>query len=407
MVDVDRRMTGLNPAHIAGLRRLSARAAASAPSTPLPPRNSLFSFTSLADKVIAHLKNSGIPVQPGLTESEFAVAEAEFGFVFPPDLKAVLSAGLPLGAGFPDWRSSGSGRLQLRASINLPIASISFHIARNTLWSKSWGPRPSDPEKALKVARNALKRAPLLIPVFNHCYIPCNPCLAGNPIFYVDENRIFCCGFDLSDFFDRESTLFRHSPDPSVLSKQRSISGKSAGSSTNFSRRSLDSVSGGRTPRWVEFWSDAAVDRRRRNSNSSSSSSSSPDRYIDMPRSEMSKWVDDYVSQIGSVLREGGWAESDVTDIVQVTASGFFEGEMVMLDNQAVMDALLLKADRFSDMLRKAGWSSEEVSEALGFDFRRENEKKPVKKLSPELAEKIGKLAESVNRSSSSSASSS
>ncbi|GFQ04972.1 hypothetical protein PHJA_002641300 [Phtheirospermum japonicum] len=406
MVDVDRRMAGLNPAHVAGLRRLSARAAASAPSTPLPPRNSLFSFTSLADKVITHLKESGIPVQPGLTESEFAVAEAEFSFAFPPDLKAVLLAGLPLGAGFPDWRSAGSARLHLRASIDLPIASISFHIARNALWSKSWGPRPSDPEKALKIARNALKRAPLLIPVFNHCYIPCNPCLAGNPIFYVDENRIFCCGFDLSDFFDRES-VFHQSAGPNILSKQRSVTEKSSGSSTNFSRRSLDALSGGRTPRWVEFWSDAAVDRRRRNSNSSSSSSSSPDRYIDMPRAETPKWVDSYVSQIGSFLREGGWAESDVSEIVHVSASGFFDGEMVMLDNQAVMDALLLKADRCSDMLRKAGWSSEEVSDALGFDFRREKEKKPLKKLSPELAERIGKLAESVNRSSSSSASSS
>ncbi|KAL8473202.1 hypothetical protein ACS0TY_029472 [Phlomoides rotata] len=403
MVDVDRRMTGLNPAHVAGLRRLSARAAASAPSTPLPPRNSLFSFSPLADKVISHLTNSRIPVQPGLTESEFAVAEAEFEFAFPPDLKAVLSAGLPVGAGFPDWRSTGSARLHLRASIDLPIASISFHIARNALWSKSWGPRPSDPERALKIARNALKRAPLLIPIFNHCYIPCNPCLAGNPIFYVDENRIFCCGFDLSDFFDRESTLFRQKSDPGVITKQRSVTEKSAASSTNFPRRSLDAVTGGgRTPRWVEFWSDAAVDRRRRNSNSSSSSSSSPDRYIDMPRSERPKWVDEYVNQIGSVLRGSGWAESDVSEIVQVSASGFFDGEIVMLDNQAVLDALLLKADRFSDTLRKAGWSSEEVSEALGFDFRPEKERKPVKKLSPELAERIGKLAESVNRSSSS-----
>ncbi|KAK6128679.1 hypothetical protein DH2020_037578 [Rehmannia glutinosa] len=394
MVDVDRRMTGLNPAHVAGLRRLSARAA-TAPSTPLPPRNSFLSFTALADKVISHLKNSGIPVQPGLSESEFALAEAEFGFAFPPDLKAVLSAGLPVGAGFPDWRSSGSARLQLRAAIDLPIASISFHIARNALWSKSWGPRPSDPEKALKIARNALKRAPLLIPIFNRCYIPCNPCLAGNPVFYVDENRVFCCGYDLSDFFDQSS-------DPKTLSNQRSISEKSAGSSASFSRRSLDSISGGRTPRWVEFWSDAAVDRRRRNSNSSSS----PDRYFDMPRSEMPKWVDDYVRRIGSVLSESGWAESDVSEIVHVSASGFFDGEMVMLDNQSVMDALLLKTDRFSDTLRKGGWSSEEVSEALGFDFRPEKEKKPVKKLSPELVERLGKLAESVNRSSSSSASS-
>ena len=118
-----------------------------------------------------------------------------------------------------------------------------------------------------------------------------------------------------------------------------------------------------------------------------------------MPRSEIPNWVEQYIGQIGSVLRQGGWNESDISEIAQVSASGFFEGEMVLLDNQAVLDALLLKADRFSDSLRKAGWSSEEVSDALGFDFRPEKEKKPAKKLSPELVERIGKLAESVSRS--------
>lgn len=399
MVDVDRRLTGLNPGHIAGLRRLSARAAApsSTATTPHPVRTGLLSFSSLADEVITHLRNSTVPVQPGLTDAEFARAEAEFGFAFPPDLRAVLSAGLPVGPGFPDWRAAGS-RAHLRASLDLPMAAISFQIARNALWCKSWGPRPSDPEKALRVARIALKKAPLLIPLFNRCYIPCNPSLAGNPIFFVDENRIFCCGSDLSDFFERES-LFQSS-EPYLLKKQRSVGEKTAvaSTSTNFSRRSLDSDgNGGRTPRWVEFWSDAAVDRRRRNS--SSSSSSSPDRYFDIKKSEIPKWVGEYVEQIGSVLREGGWAESDVDEMVHVSASSFFEEEMVFLDNQAVLDALLLKADRFSDSLRKAGWSSDEVTDAFGFDFRPEKERKPAKKLSPELVNRIGKLAESVSRS--------
>uniref|UniRef100_A0A1J3HE84 Knr4/Smi1-like domain-containing protein n=1 Tax=Noccaea caerulescens TaxID=107243 RepID=A0A1J3HE84_NOCCA len=403
MVDVDRRMTGLRPAHAAGLRRLSARAAA--PTTPTV-RNSLVSFSSLADQVISHLHTSRIQVQPGLTDAEFARAEAEFAFAFPPDLRAVLAAGLPVGAGFPDWRSPGA-RLHLRAMIDLPIAAVSFQIARNTLWSKSWGPRPSDPEKALRVARNALKRAPLMIPIFDHCFIPCSPSLAGNPVFYIDETRIFCCGSDLSDFFERESVFRGSDTCPAILTKQRSVSEKSAGSSSssssNFSRMSLDSgrVHGSGTPRWVEFWSDAAVDRRRRNSASSMSSShsSSPERYVDFPRSETPKWVDEYVNRIGSILRGGGWSETDVEDIVHVSASGFFEGEMVILDNQAVLDALLLKAGRFSESLRKAGWSSEEVSDALGFDFRPEKERKPAKQLSPEVVKRIGKLVESVSRS--------
>ncbi|CAF2110743.1 hypothetical protein Bca4012_094825 [Brassica carinata] len=403
MVDVDRRMTGLRPSHAAGLRRLSARA--SAPTTPRV-RNSLVSFSSLAHQVISHLHTSRIQVQPGLTDAEFARAEAEFSFSFPPDLRAVLAAGLPVGAGFPDWRSPGA-RLHLRAMIDLPVAAVSFQIARNTLWSKSWGPRPSDPEKALRVARNALKRAPLMIPIFDHCFIPCKPSLAGNPVFYIDETRIFCCGSDLSDFFERESVFRGSGLSPVVLTKQRSVSEitavSSSSSSSNFSRMSLDSgrVHGSDTPRWVEFWSDAAVDRRRRNSASSisSSHSSSPERYLDLPRSETPKWVDEYVNRIGSVLRGGGWSESDVDDIVHVSASGFFEDEMVILDNQAVLDALLLKAGRFSESLRKAGWSSEEVSDALGFDFRPEKERKPVKKLSPEVVKRIGKLADSVSRS--------
>ncbi|WJX95207.1 hypothetical protein P8452_76551 [Trifolium repens] len=360
MVDVDRRMTGLNPAHLAGIQ-----------------------------------------VQQGLSEAEFAGIEAEFGFLFPPDLRAILAAGLPIGAGFPEWRATGA-RLHLRASLDLPMAAISFQIARNTLWARCWGPKPTDPEKALRVARNALKKAPLLIPIFNHCYIPCNPSLAGNPVFYVDENRIFCCGFDLSDFFQRESPnrsseIF---PGSVVLKKQRSVTEKSVTSvcsEVNFTRRSLDA--GGRTPRWVEFWSDAAVNRRRR---SLSSRAETPEKFFDIQKFEFEvpKWVDEYVEEIGSVLREGGWSEPDITEMVEVSGSGFFDGDMVMLDNQAVLDALLLKVDRFSDSLRKSGWSSEEVSDALGFDFRPEKkDKKPVKKLSPELVHSIEKLVESVSRS--------
>ncbi|KAL2522745.1 AP2/ERF transcription factor [Forsythia ovata] len=53
---------------------------------------------------------------------------------------------------------------------------------------------------------------------------------------------------------------------------------------------------------WVEFWSDTDVNRRRRNSDSSTLSSSSPNRYFDISRSEIPKWVEEYVFQIGSVL---------------------------------------------------------------------------------------------------------
>ncbi|KAK1263515.1 hypothetical protein QJS04_geneDACA018569 [Acorus gramineus] len=402
MVDVDRRMSSLIPAaHAAGLRRLSARAASSLTTTTTTTSSGLASFAPLAEAVISHLRSSSIAVHPGLSPAEFARSEAEFAFAFPPDLRAVLSLGLPSGPGFPDWRSP-SGHL-LRASLDLPIAAVSVQIARHSFWPKSWGPRPSDPDRALRLARTALKKAPLLIPLFDRCYIPCNPCLAGNPIFFVDDDRIVCCGLDLSDFFDRESVF--GATDLPILRRQRSerTPGTAKVAAASW-RRSLDSSSAGgvqRTPRWIEFWSDAAAaDRRRKRG------SPSPERFFELPRPETPRWVGGYLDRIGSVLRQGGWGESDVSEMVHVSSSsaslssssGLFDGGDLLLDSRAVSDALLLKADRLSDSLRRAGWSPDEISDALGYGLRRpprpEKERRSAVKLSPELAMRLGKLVE-------------
>ncbi|KAK9127865.1 hypothetical protein Syun_016662 [Stephania yunnanensis] len=63
------------------------------------------SFNNLAHEVITHLRNSSIPILPGLSNYEFVRAEAKFGFSFPPDLRTVLSVSLPISLGFPDWRA--------------------------------------------------------------------------------------------------------------------------------------------------------------------------------------------------------------------------------------------------------------------------------------------------------------
>jgi hypothetical protein len=47
------------------------------------------------------LRRSGVSLAPGLSPAEFRAAEARFGFRFPPDLRLLLSAAIPLGK-FPD-----------------------------------------------------------------------------------------------------------------------------------------------------------------------------------------------------------------------------------------------------------------------------------------------------------------
>ena len=397
----------------AGLRRLSSRAASGRSATsscpPFSHRDGLLSFSDLAEAVLDHLKNFGLEVLPGLSDSEFARIEAEFGFRFPPDLRAVLSLGLPTGPGFPDWRPPTSPRrLRLRSSIDLPIAAISIQIARNAFWPKSWGIRPADSELALRRARAALRRAPPMIPLFERCYVPCSPNLAGNPVFFIDESMIICCALDLVDFFEREAFLRSPFPDPvcwdqtpktlflNQVIRQKptgsNLSGMTLSGSCLQRRRSSSS----RTPRWIEFWSEAAYNHRRRLSSSSS--------FVEIRPPKLPEWVATFLDNIGAVLRDGGWGAVDVEEMVHVppAAAGDDDEELgcELMDSQAILDSLLLKADHCGDSLRRAGWSSEEVADALCFDFRRRSEgvHRPPLILPPEVAKKISSLADALAR---------
>uniref|UniRef100_A0ACD5YEJ9 Uncharacterized protein n=1 Tax=Avena sativa TaxID=4498 RepID=A0ACD5YEJ9_AVESA len=399
MVDVDHRMAGLAlAAHAAGLRRLSTRAAAGPSSASASPRHGLYSFHGVASSVLSHLRASGVAILPGLSDTELARAEAEMGFTFPPDLRAVLALGLPSGPGFPDWRS----RAGLRAAFDLPVAAASLQIARGALWPRCWGPKPADLDRARRLARSAIRRAPLLVPLFDRCYLPCHPFLAGNPVFFVTDDRVLCCGLDVVHFFTRETSF-----QPMDVSSPLASTPSSGTSSSSSTRRSLDAACGGQAPRWIEFWSDAASDRRRRDSSSSeasaaSTSSSGSGSCSSPPRRSTPRWVDTYLDRLGSVLKKGGWRDREVDEMVEVAASGMFDGEDAppAADAEAVLDTLLLRTDRCSDSLRRAGWTSEDVSDALGLDLRRCKEpQRNAVRVPPEIAAKVQRLARAVARS--------
>lgn len=142
MVDVAQRTATLPPPHptpaplrrLSGLRRLSARASSAAPSTP--SRTAVSSFADLASSILSHLSLSSVLIEPGLSDSDLLRIESELLITFPPDLRTLLSLGLPSGNGFPNWRQR-----PLRPVLNLPL------------------------KKAPLVGQSSLRKAPLLIPV--------------------------------------------------------------------------------------------------------------------------------------------------------------------------------------------------------------------------------------------------
>jgi hypothetical protein len=64
-------------------------------------------------------------------------------------------------------------------------------------------------------------------------------------------------------------------------------------------------------------------------------------------------WVDSYLDRLGSMLRQGEWRDTDVTEMVEVTASRMFDGEDATVNSDAVLDVLVLNADHCSDSLRR------------------------------------------------------
>lgn len=265
MLDVEERSADalrgnlpLHQAQLAGLKRLSARASAG-PSTPPGTRRVFFSFSAYARSVIDHLKKCEVPIAEGLSEEEFEKIEATYGFTFPPDLKGILQEGVPVGPGFPNWRTGNVQHLRMR--LNLPVLGLLHEVANSKFWWKAWGPRPVDIEQSIRTARNALRKYPLLVPMYGHCYIAAAPSLAGNPVFFVYQKNVVYCGYDVADFFEREAFRAHDCDPPFELDEwqDNTGSGRSLGSSSSGS---------GANRRGDHYHTD--VDSTHRSSNSSS-----------------------------------------------------------------------------------------------------------------------------------------
>ncbi len=147
------------------------------------------------------LKARDVPLGPGLDEEELGAAEAVLGCTFPPDLRGLLSAALPQGAGFPDWRHPASA--ELVATLAQPVEGLCSGV-RNGWWWPQWGRRPDDARRAVGIARARLSGVPRLIPVFGHRHVPADPPLSGNPVFSVFQTDAMVSGADLRDYLHRE-----------------------------------------------------------------------------------------------------------------------------------------------------------------------------------------------------------
>jgi hypothetical protein len=178
-----------------------------------PPRLPLTGVVQPGDR-----PTDPIALEPGLSDEEFDDVESRFKFVFPPDLRALLAAALPVSPRFPDWRSALDEDLE--TALDWPTEGICFDVERNGFWLEAWGVRPLDSDEAGAIARERIAEAPTLIPIYGHRYIPDQPARIGNPVLSVSQSDIIYSGRDLPDYLERE---FRPSRDRAPIAGARHV----------------------------------------------------------------------------------------------------------------------------------------------------------------------------------------
>lgn len=156
-------------------------------------------------------------IAPGLTSTELARIEREYGFEFADDHRAFLAECLPFNPKplvsdkhvvhawekpWPDWRHGDPK--ELREQLGWPGEGMLFDVEHNGVWHPSWGSRPANMTEALAKARAFLAQAPKLIPVYGHRYLPSGHGTYGHPVLSIWQSDIIIYGTDLDDYIKQE-----------------------------------------------------------------------------------------------------------------------------------------------------------------------------------------------------------
>ncbi|MEW2130127.1 hypothetical protein [Streptomyces sp. NPDC005435] len=163
------------------------------PQTPLTPARA---------RALLAMLPAGTEIEPGLTDRELDAVESHWGFRFAPEHRTLLSAGLPTGPGWPDWRDGAPEDLAERLA--WPVEGVLSDVECDAYWHTGWGPRPEASGQAREVAAAHLTEVPRMIPVHSHRYLPGDPDRVGAPVLSMYQTDIVCYGGDLAGYFHNE-----------------------------------------------------------------------------------------------------------------------------------------------------------------------------------------------------------
>lgn len=154
-------------------------------------------------QLINKLKSKGIEFEIGLSNDEIKRIEEIFNIEFPKELKELYKIALPISKGFYNWRNFNDENIKfIKEAIKRPIKDI-YELADGVYWCEKWGEEPNNELEKVEIIRSLLKKAPKLIPIYAHRYMP-QVNRINTPIFSIHDTDIICYGENLTSYLEIE-----------------------------------------------------------------------------------------------------------------------------------------------------------------------------------------------------------
>lgn len=149
------------------------------------------------------LKNCGIRFESGLTKSEMVMIEKLYTIKFPKSLRVFLMEELPISKDFYNWRNFEKNNVRfIKNTLYKPLKYID-NLAEEVYWCEKWGEEPINTMDKVNGVKERLKKAPLLLPVYSHRYMP--EILDDEPpVLSVHGSDIIYYGKNLEDYLEIE-----------------------------------------------------------------------------------------------------------------------------------------------------------------------------------------------------------
>lgn len=155
--------------------------------------------------IISKLEKIGIVFDSKLSDSEIIKIEKLYGIYFPSELKHLFSIALPISDGFYNWRDTSEDNIKkIKKALESSITGLQSDLDNNDFWCEDWGDKPIDINVAQNILLQHYSKAPILIPIFSHRYIPFVGQFMTSPVFSIYGSDIIYYGENLISYLEVE-----------------------------------------------------------------------------------------------------------------------------------------------------------------------------------------------------------